>query len=113
MISDTERREVAQRLREVEGYAIPDRRVADHPITGEVIAAAVMYDLPDVKGLLDRLADLIEPSCDRDALMALAEDVDEAAAMAVVMDGSEGTKLLAELLLDIAHRIREALGVSQ
>ncbi len=64
MISDNERREVARRLREVEGYAIPDRRFADHPITGEVIAAAVMYDLPDVKGLLGRLADLIEPSCD-------------------------------------------------
>ena len=66
-----------------------------------------------------RLADLIEPAptssdtvptCDRDALLALAEDVDEAAAMATVMDASEGAKLLAELLLDIARRIHEACG---
>lgn len=75
MVTDDERREVAQRLREVEGYAIPDRRIADHPITVEVIAAAVMYDLPDVKGMLGRLADLIEPSCDRDTPQKVAEDM--------------------------------------
>lgn len=92
--------------------------------------------------LASRLADLIEPSkpkvkcvaevkvdgerlerlahdaaveltgIDRDALLELAEDVDEAAAMAVVMDASKGAKLLADLLLDIARRIREALGVT-
>lgn len=52
---------------------------------------------------------------DRGALLALAEDVEEAAAMATVMatvmDASEGYKLLAGLLLDIARRIREACGV--
>lgn len=72
--------------------------------------------------ILTRLADLIYPgdmsqgrrdivACDRDALLELAEDVDEAAAMAVVIDASKGAKLLADLLLDIARRIREALGV--
>ena len=52
-----------------------------------------------------RLADLIEPSCDRDALLALAEDVDGAA------DDSGGFEPLAGMLRDIARRIREALGV--
>ena len=71
--------------------------------------------------ILTRLADLIYPgdtslscrdivACDRDALLELAEDVDEAAAMAVVMDASKGAKMLADLLLDISRRIREALG---
>lgn len=58
---------------------------------------------------IERIAAL-GPSCDRESLPALAEDVDEAAAMATVMDASEGAKLLAELLLDIARRIREACG---
>ncbi len=48
--------------------------------------------------------------CDRNALLELAEDVDEAAAMAVVMDASKGAKMLADLLRDIARRIREACG---
>lgn len=137
MATDDERREVARRLREVEGYAIPDRRFADHPITGEVIAAAVMYDLPDVKGLLGRLADLIEPSepkvkcvaevkvdgerleklahdaaveltgIDREALLALADEMDEVAQRRRSM-GYEGFAIGDE---DRARRIREALGV--
>lgn len=61
-----------------------------------------------------RVGDLDRPRVyypiNRDALLALAEDVDEAAAMAVVMDASKGAKLLADLLLDIARRIREACG---
>lgn len=47
---------------------------------------------------------------DRDALLELAEDVAESAAMAVAIDSSERTKLLADMLLDIARRIREACG---
>lgn len=61
MITDTERREVAARLRNVEMHAIPDARIADNPMTVEFIAAAVFYDLPYVRGLFSRLADLIDP----------------------------------------------------
>lgn len=61
-----------------------------------------------------RVGDLDRPRVyypvDRDALLALAEDVEEAAAMAVVADASKGAKLLADMLLDIARRIREAVG---
>lgn len=109
VVSDDERREVAAALRECRGGWS----------SGECYYAIVRaLGLPDTSredgghALYGALADLIEPSCDRDALLALAEDVDEAAAMAVVMDDSEGAKLLAELLLDIARRIREALGVT-
>ena len=61
MISDVERREVARRLRDVEKHAIPDAMISDNPMTVEFIAAAVFYDLPYVRGLFSRLADLIEP----------------------------------------------------
>ena len=51
-----------------------------------------------------------QPMPDVGALLALAEDVADSAAMATVMDASEGAKMLAEMLLDIARRIREACG---
>lgn len=61
-----------------------------------------------------RVGDLDRPRVyypiNRDALLELAEDVAESAAMAVVMDDSKGAKLLADMLLDIARRIREACG---
>lgn len=77
MITDDERREVAQAL----------RLLAEKSIIG-VSAEAVDYalgleidDRYDVCGLfyreqsISRLADLIEPSCDRDALLRLADDM--------------------------------------
>lgn len=75
MVGDNERREVAARLRNVEMHAIPDARIADNPMTVEFIAAAVFYDLPYVRGLFSRLADLIEPSCDRDTPQKVAEEM--------------------------------------
>ena len=93
--SDDERREVARRMRDVEKHAIPDARISDNPMTVELIAAAVFYDLPYVRGLFSRLSDLIEPptQCpyyhsdrhhcsayddvvDREALLALADEMD-------------------------------------
>ena len=57
-----------------------------------------------------RVGDLDRPRVyypvDRDALLALAEDVDGAA------DDSGGFEPLAGMLRDIARRIREALGAS-
>lgn len=85
---DKERREVARRLRNVEKRVIPDAKISYNPMTVEFISAAVFYDLPYVRGLFSRLADLIEPDtttdttkyaqdttkCDRDALLALADE---------------------------------------
>ena len=115
MISDTERREVALRLREHRGARL---------FTGEDVERLIGIELSgfrpkDADNSYNRLADLIEPSdhigdsdkmVDRDALLALAEDVTKAAAMATAVDASKGAEMLAELLLDIARRIREACG---
>ena len=133
MATDDERREVAERLREHSGARL---------FTGEDVERLIGIELSgfrpkDADNSYNRLADLIEPSesgqnrdrnqdsvqkespivqieheCDREALLALAEDVADSAAMATVMDASEGAKMLAEMLLDIARRIREALGVT-
>ena len=109
-ISDTERREVAERLRKAIGLTE----------FAEVLGFNWTDDSDwvwnDVSNLV---ADLIEPSdhigdsdkmVDRDALLALAEDVAYSAAMATAVDASKSAEMLAELLLDIARRIREACG---
>lgn len=106
MISDTERREVARRLREVQADVIPGTKTEVYPIAGRIIGVACGYDLPDFQGLLGHLADLIEPSCDRDALLALADAMDGHADE--MHDGcnfaSSGD------VRDYARRIREACG---
>ena len=53
---------------------------------------------------LAELADLVKPSCDRDALLALAEELEEGDATYLV-----STQYVLD---DYARRIREALGVS-
>lgn len=124
MPTDDERREVAWRLREsAEGKF----DFCAHNIALEI----GMDDPSDFDECFDgehleawgRLADLIEPPArcphymypccrtdaggdyiDRDALLALAEDVDGAA------DDSGGFEPLAGMLRDISRRIREACG---
>ena len=74
MISDNERREVARRLREM----------------GEELGSSVLlwYHIAKILGVrtatdgktaCDMLADLIEPSCDRDALLAQAQELEKCA----------------------------------
>ena len=103
MITDDERREVAERLRKAIGLT--------------EFAEALGFNWTDDSDWVwndvsNLVADLIEPSRDREALLALAEDVAYSAAMATAVDASKSSKLLADMLLDIARRIREALGVS-
>ena len=121
MATDDERRRVAAALRKCRGgwssgecyYAI--LHALDLPDTSREDGGHALYgalsDLIDPDCGTEEVSTSQVPKCDRDALLALAEDVDEAAAMATVMDASEGAKLLAELLLDIVRRIREACGV--
>ena len=125
--TDDERREVARRLRELADYCDENEMsISDDDWPGILSD----YIWPEDGGyhIYDedcrRLADLIYPDtttdttktpgvttkCDRDALLALAEDVTEAAAMATAVDASKSAEMLAELLLDIARRIREACG---
>ena len=50
------------------------------------------------------------PMPDVKALTGLAEDVTYSAEVATAVDASKGAEMLAEMLLDIARRIREACG---
>ena len=73
------------------------------------LARAPEWDGHTPEQAISRIASL-RPSCDRDALLVLAEDVTEAAAMATAVDASKGAEMLADMLLDIARGIREACG---
>ena len=131
MVNDDERREVARRLREVQSYVIPGTKTEENPITGRIIGVACGYDLPDFQGLLGHLADLIEPvermclyydadtnhcGCydtrliDRDALLALVDDLMEEAQMADGMSCHMGE---AAAYRYCACRIRGLLGVGE
>lgn len=115
MINDIERRKVAAKLRELGVY------VFDPDNTYELLADALGVD--DFEGtdeLFNRLADLIEPDtttdttktapdttkCDRDALMELADEMDERAPYGWYSGERDS-------LREYARRIREALGVSK
>ena len=104
MMSDEYRRRAASRLRECRGGWS----------SGECYYAIVnALELPDTsrndggRALYSLLADLIEPSCDRDALLALADEIEDYA-------GGGGARFGRVIDRDrakgYAWRIREALG---
>ena len=86
MPTDDERREVARRLRH-------EARTCIH---------SVLLSPDDAL----RLADLVEPSCDREALLALADEMDEA-----TCDNRGEMSVSLGDVWGWAGRIREALGV--
>ena len=100
MATDDERREVARRLRELASDA---DEVSDFDLAKTLELGAVSrygYDPRDV----ERLADLIEPSCDREALEVAGEmEIDGAGAL----DDGDWCK---PLLVEYARCIREACG---
>lgn len=93
MINDEERRAVARRL--------SDNALQD---MDWLIPWAVFNDAEQhaSEAVVRRLADLIEPSCDSDALLALADEMDSA--------GEDGLLVRDSDLMAWADRIREALG---
>ena len=104
MVTDDERREVAERLRRAWAN-VPDKNPVRHHmrVLYEIYAAVGLNDDgADAIDLFDRLADLIEPSCDRDALLAVAETLEDCAGR-----DSDLTTLGYSCL---AKRIREACG---
>lgn len=121
MVSDDERREVAERLRDEVGCGSSWPGIER---LGLILGIKREPRTGWEGRILTRLADLIDPDCedgrysiartarpvDREALPELAEDVTYSAAIANVMDSSKGAKMLADMLLDIARRIREACG---
>lgn len=84
MATDDERRRVAAALRRAEVYTLQGRRNDGLVLEWHV---ALMSELAEAVGVVDdksaaalgRLADLIEPSCDRDALLALAGELERRA----------------------------------
>lgn len=112
MVTDDERREVAERLRGLElgviGTLIPTGELAEN------ILRAIDYGRSGAMTPYGCLADLIDPDCeegryegvhtarpvDRDALLALADEMS--------MDGMDGLLIP---MSEYARRIREALGV--
>lgn len=102
MITDTERREVARRLREVKKTCFDFTWCK---ICMGVCGPECPVGCDEDEMAVDvakRLADLIEPSCDRDALLALVDEMDmDASCYAYVDDYNVNV---------YARRIREALG---
>ena len=109
MINDEERREVAARLRKtrVERY----NSILSGIHLGESVRVCAQIVSPhedQVRAAADRLADLIEPSCDRDALLGLADEMDR------VADENRLTGMMAiGRARAWADRIREALEVER
>ena len=138
MVSDDERREVAERLRELNGNVSHVRRVyedegfsilCDDQADYYQICHAVAGYLPaehmhpcDYEELHARLADLIEPSdhigdsdkmVDRDALLELADALGDGFGMTGSPSAAQ-LKVLADInveLREYARRIREACNV--
>ena len=100
MIHDSERREVARRLRELHlgggSKDLIERTLSD--AIGAWRKSGMSWDF-----ITERLADLIEPSCDRNALLELADECDEMR--------DDGLPIGSYEVYRIARRIREILGV--
>lgn len=110
MTTVEERREVARRLRELDYSDLQESLICAY------LDALGIKGYEDWIGIAHRLADLIEPSCDRDALLALADEIDaNAENIAGYLDSCEGnfSKSDADEYYKLArwvNRIREACG---
>ena len=146
MVNDTERREAARRLRGLDYSDLQESLICAY------LDALGIEGYADWVGIAHRLADLIEPSCDRDTPQKVAEEMfgkmrhstnEEADAYNAVLKSKsveihpvdrEALLALADemghpikqavwnqtagvrrehIMAEYAHRIREALGVSE
>lgn len=107
MVTDDQRREVARNLRLL-GDFLREGRMSRIRLD-DIRRAVFVHECPSL--LTDRLADLIKPSCDRDALLALADELEH-----VALEGdNNGDELVLSrgAAFHYSRRIREALGVSE
>lgn len=102
MVTDNERREVAERLRELEigviGTVIPTGELAKN------ILNVIDYSHSNAMTPYGLLADLIEPSYDRDKLLNIADDLYER--------GDHIWELSPEMQRAFANMMYKALGVN-
>ena len=111
MPTDDERREVARRLRHA-WVNVPDRDPVRHHlrVLNEIYEAVGISDgEADAIDLFNRLADLIEPSCDRDALLALADEMERRADLPSLTVAGQDL-VFSEFLVGYARRVRKACG---
>ena len=104
MVTNDERRRIAAALRAYDG------KDANADTIGETMA--IIIGAGDFEGwswreVFAHLADLIEPSCDRDELMELAEELDGLGLTGFSSGWSSGAVNVGSF----ARRIRKALGV--
>lgn len=102
MISDNERRETARRLRELDHSDLQESLICAY------LDALGIKGYEDWIGIAHRLADLIEPSCDRDALPK-ADDMLECDGECSERECGKGTFCEAPTIAD--YRTSEALEV--
>ena len=100
MTTDSERREVARRLRELDYADLQESLICAY------LDALGIDGYADWVGIAHRLADLIEPSCDRDALLALAGELEDSVKY---LNGWQGPFLNAREVRSMAQRIRELI----
>ena len=109
--ADDERREVAAALRaidvptKVEKTEHPEKTAAWYELLCEAVGGK-RDPWYGIKALANRLADLIEPSCNREALLALAEEMAE-----VTCDNRGELPISLGDVHGLARRIREACWV--
>lgn len=111
MATDEERRRVAERLRE---QGIRFYSPSAWNALGEALGIDGARNSDTVR---DRLADLIEPSCDRAALLDMEDEMfEDATGLAFISQLEKNEELqdlqstMAKALMDYARRIREACG---
>ena len=99
MVTDDERRRVARELKHIGSYY--------QESLDKILRAILRVD--DEAWVPDLLADLIEPSCDRDALLALTDELRESLSWVEADDDSQ-VSVPRRNLVAVVSRIREACG---
>lgn len=114
MATDDERRRVAAALRGMHDYETPIPIIR----TCLGLRPGMLMDGETRRRMSDRLADLIEPSCDREALLALAVNLDARAAELLKVNDLDQSRQRRSArqahamdLMAACSRVREALGV--
>lgn len=105
--TDDERRRVARNIRE--NYIRGGMGYRTASVYNIALAVGIVPEMlvEDIE-LWNRLADLIEPRCDREALLALADEMDS---YTCCPDGDRcGKQMPPSTVHDYARRIRDALG---
>ena len=105
MATDDERRRVAAALRGMHDYETPIPIIR----TCLGLRPGMLMDGETRRRMSDRLADLIEPSCDREELLALADEMCDDAWRGKASEGWTASVMLR--IGRYARRIRKACGL--